>query len=83
MSFDPSANLQFVLNNGHTVPAIGLGTFQGDDGNAQVKDIVLAALQQGYRHIDAAMAYGNERQIGQAIRESGVPREELFVTTKL
>jgi diketogulonate reductase-like aldo/keto reductase len=48
-----------------------------------VKDAVKLALQLGYRHIDGAHAYGNEKQIGEAIKESGVPREELFVTSKL
>jgi diketogulonate reductase-like aldo/keto reductase len=75
--------LVFALHNGETVPAIGLGTFQGDFGNSKVKDVVLAALKKGYRHIDCATAYGNEVQVGQAIHESGIAREELFVTTKL
>lgn len=69
--------------NGIKVPAIGLGTFQSEDGNAGVKDAVLKALHKGYRHIDTATAYGNEKEVGQAIKESGLPREELFITTKL
>jgi len=73
----------FTLNNGRTVPAIGLGTFQGEVGNALVRDAVKVALQLGYRHIDGASAYGNEREIGEAIKESGIPREEIFVTSKL
>jgi alcohol dehydrogenase (NADP+) len=73
----------FTLNNGLRVPAVGLGTFQGNAGNSQVKDAVLTALRLGYRHIDGANAYGNEKDIGQAIRESGIPREEIFVTSKL
>ena len=73
----------FILNNGHTVPAIGLGTFQGEGGNSQVKDTVKLALQMGYRHIDGANAYGNEKEIGEAIKESGVSREDIFVTSKL
>lgn len=71
------------LNNGHNVPAIGLGTFQGDEGNSKVKDAVKMALQLGYRHIDGASAYGNEKEIGEAIKESGIPRHEIFVTSKL
>ncbi|MCJ1251591.1 hypothetical protein MMC30_008826 [Trapelia coarctata] len=75
--------MHFTLHNGQVIPAVGLGTFQGDEGNSQVKATVLAALKQGYRHIDTAAAYGNEREVGSAIKESGVPREELFITTKL
>jgi alcohol dehydrogenase (NADP+) len=48
-----------------------------------VKEAVKKALQLGYRHIDGAYAYGNEKEIGQAIKESGIPRHEVFVTTKL
>ncbi|KAL7934078.1 aldo-keto reductase [Trichoderma chlorosporum] len=73
----------FSLNNGLDIPAIGLGTFQGDEGNSKVKDAVKTALQLGYRHIDGASAYGNEKDIGEAIKESGVPRHEIFVTSKL
>jgi diketogulonate reductase-like aldo/keto reductase len=69
--------------NGVSLPAVGLGTFQGDDGNGHVKEIVLKALQKGYRHIDTAAAYGNEREVGEAIKESGIQRKEIFVTTKL
>ena len=75
---------QFIsLNNGEKVPAVGLGTFQGDAGNGVVKDAVKLALKLGYRHIDGASAYGNEKQIGEAIKESGIPREEIYVTSKL
>lgn len=73
----------FTLSNGHDVPAVGLGTFQGTEGNSKVKDTVLLALRLGYRHIDGARAYGNEKEIGEAIKESGIPREKIFVTTKL
>jgi alcohol dehydrogenase (NADP+) len=73
----------FVLNNGEKMPAIALGTFQSLDGNSRVKDIVKLALQVGYRHIDGANAYGNEREIGMGIKESGIPREEIYVTSKL
>jgi diketogulonate reductase-like aldo/keto reductase len=73
----------FRLHDGTSVTAVGLGTFQGDDGNSKVKAIVLNALRYGYRHIDTAAAYGNEEEIGYAIRESEVPREELYITTKM
>ncbi|GLA43364.1 hypothetical protein AnigIFM63309_001097 [Aspergillus niger] len=66
-----------------TFPAVGFGTFQGDAGNGSVKEAVLQALRCGYRHIDTATAYGNEREVGEAIKESGIPREEIIVTTKL
>ena len=72
----------FTIGGLH-IPAIGLGTFQSSDGNGNVKDAVLNALRLGYRHIDTASAYGNEKEVGEAIRESGVPREEIFLTTKL
>ncbi|VUC29168.1 unnamed protein product [Clonostachys rosea] len=74
---------EFRLNNGLSVPAVGLGTFQGNEGNSRVKEAVLLALKLGYRHIDGANAYGNERAIGEAIKESGIPRQEVFVTSKL
>jgi diketogulonate reductase-like aldo/keto reductase len=73
----------FTLNNGYKIPTVGLGTFQGDPDNSVVKNVVLTALRLGYRHIDGASAYGNEKEIGEAIKESRVPREEIFVTTKL
>ncbi|KAL7823709.1 aldo-keto reductase [Trichoderma gracile] len=73
----------FTLNNGQSLPAIGLGTFQGDKGNSKVKEAVKTALRLGYRHIDGASAYGNEKEIGEAIKESGIPRSEIFVTSKL
>lgn len=64
------------------IPKIGFGTWKLN--NLEVaKDCVLAALQAGYRHIDTAMGYGNEEAVGQAIKESGIPRDEIFITTKL
>ncbi|MCC2605077.1 aldo/keto reductase [Planctobacterium marinum] len=77
-------SIQF--NNGLTIPQIGFGTaaigqWQQDD--AYVKDVVLSAIEAGYRHIDTASVYGNERSVGQAIQESGIPREAFFVTTKV
>ena len=73
----------FHLENGITLPSVCLGTFQGNDGNEKVKDIVKAGVQLGYHHIDGATAYGNEKAIREAINESGISRDQLFVTTKL
>ncbi|SCG08233.1 MULTISPECIES: aldo/keto reductase [unclassified Streptomyces] len=70
-----------VLNNGVKIPQLGFGVFQVDD--AQTTDAVLAALDAGYRSIDTAAVYGNEKGVGRAIASSGVPRDELFITTKL
>ncbi|EHN00195.1 Gcy1p [Saccharomyces cerevisiae x Saccharomyces kudriavzevii VIN7] len=69
------------LNTGAQIPQVGLGTWQSKDNDAYKS--VLAALTDGYRHIDTAAIYRNEDQVGQAIRDSGVPREKIFVTTKL
>ncbi|KAH6678873.1 aldo-keto reductase [Plectosphaerella plurivora] len=74
---------RFTLSNGLQVPFVGLGTFQGDEGNGKVKDAVKLAIRLGYRHIDGASAYGNEKEIGEALNESGVTREELNITSKL
>lgn len=71
----------YRMNNGLLIPAIGFGTFDAD--GEELYQAVLSALQAGYRHIDTATYYGNEESIGRAIKDSGVPREELFVTTKL
>ncbi|MFJ2178635.1 aldo/keto reductase [Streptomyces sp. NPDC087851] len=70
-----------VLNNGVKIPQLGFGVFQVDD--AQTTDAVLTALETGYRSIDTAAVYGNEPGVGRALASSGVPRDELFVTTKL
>jgi diketogulonate reductase-like aldo/keto reductase len=70
------------LSSGFFMPLLGLGTWKMTDG-AETKDAVLEALRIGYRHIDTAKMYGNEKSVGEAVRESGVPREEIFVTTKL
>ena len=72
----------FMLNNGVEIPALGLGVFQAEPGQ-ETHDAVLHALETGYRHIDTARVYRNERAVGDALRESSVPRSELFVTTKL
>ncbi|KAG0994471.1 hypothetical protein G6F28_005705 [Rhizopus arrhizus] len=69
------------LNTGASIPALGLGTWQSKPN--EVYDAVLTAIQNGYRHIDTAFIYGNEKEVGQAIKDSKVPREELFITTKL
>ena len=71
---------QVTLNNGVGIPQVGLGVWQS--GGA-TKRAVLAAIQAGYRHIDTAAVYGNEAQVGAAIAESGIARDQLFVTTKL
>jgi diketogulonate reductase-like aldo/keto reductase len=70
-----------VLADGNEIPLLGLGVWQVPDGR-ECEDAVRAALEAGYRHIDTAQAYGNERSVGRALRDSGVPREEVFVTTK-
>jgi 2,5-diketo-D-gluconate reductase A len=70
-----------VLADGNEMPMLGLGVWQVPDGPECV-DAVRWALELGYRHIDTAQAYGNEESVGRALRESGVPREEVFVTTK-
>ncbi|RAH96777.1 2,5-diketo-D-gluconic acid reductase [Acuticoccus sediminis] len=71
----------YTLPNGVDIPKLGLGTWMIDDG--VVAKAVRAAVEIGYRHIDTAQAYGNERGVGEAVRGCGVPRESLFVTTKL
>ncbi len=71
------------LNNGVKMPQFGLGTFMLDDKNGEAYNAVLTALKSGYRHIDTAHAYGNERSVGRAIKDSGIPREEIWVTSKL
>lgn len=71
-----------TLNNGVKMPWLGLGVYEVRDGR-EVEQSVLTALQAGYRSLDTAEAYYNEEGVGMAIRKSGVPREELFVTTKV
>lgn len=70
-----------TLNTGRTIPQLGFGVFQIDP--ADTVAAVTTALEIGYRHIDTAEMYGNEREVGEAIRRSGIPREEIFVTSKL
>ncbi|RSX54289.1 glyoxal reductase [Bifidobacterium goeldii] len=71
-----------MLNNGTVIPQVGLGVFQTPDGETTA-NAVEAALTAGYRHVDTAMIYGNERSVGEGIRRSGVPRGDMFLTTKL
>ena len=70
-----------ALNNGVEIPQLGFGVFQIKP--AETVEATVAALEVGYRHIDTAEMYGNEKEVGEAIRRSGVPREEVFVTSKL
>lgn len=70
-----------ALADGHSMPMLGFGVWQVDNGR-ECYDAVRWALDAGYRHIDTAQAYGNEESVGQALRDSGVPRNEVFVTTK-
>ena len=72
----------FTLANGVKIPAIGFGTWQVPPGDIAYNS-VKEALKAGYRHIDTAQAYGNEASVGQAIRDSGIDRSEIFVTSKL
>ncbi|KAG0166757.1 hypothetical protein DFQ28_001141 [Apophysomyces sp. BC1034] len=71
------------LNSGYELPAIGYGTFGGHDAPEKVYHACRVALKEGYRHFDTAYLYETEEALGTAIRESGVPRNELFITTKL
>ena len=75
-------NKTLTLNNGVKIPQLGLGTWFIDDDD-KVAEAVKAAVKLGYRHIDTAQAYGNERGVGEGIRTCGIPREELFVVSKV
>jgi diketogulonate reductase-like aldo/keto reductase len=70
-----------ALADGSEIPTLGLGVWQVPDG-PECENAVRWALEVGYRHIDTAQAYGNEESVGRALRDSGVPREEVFITTK-
>lgn len=72
----------YILNNGVKIPCIGYGTFKTPNGGAVV-DSVVNAVKAGYRHVDTAHRYDNEEGVGEGIRKCGVPREELFITSKL
>lgn len=74
-------NKVLKLSNGVEVPQLALGTWLIDDADAA--DAVSAAFKMGYRHIDTAQAYGNERGVGEGIRKSGIAREEIFITSKV
>ena len=73
---------EYLLNNGVGIPVLGFGTWKAQDGE-EAYQATLAALKAGYRHIDTAAIYKNEESVGRAIKDSGIPREELFITTKL
>ncbi|MFB8611753.1 aldo/keto reductase [Enterococcus gallinarum] len=72
----------YTLSNNVSIPELGFGTWQTPNGGVAVS-AVKKALEVGYRHIDTAQGYKNEDSVGQAIKESGIPREEIFLTTKL
>ncbi|WP_291046239.1 aldo/keto reductase [Herbiconiux sp.] len=78
----PALTDTYTLSNGVEIPKIGFGTWQIPDG-PETYDSVAAALEAGYRHIDTARAYDNEKSVGRAICDSGIPRDQIFVTTKL
>lgn len=73
---------KFTLSNGLQMPKVGFGTWQITD-DAEAYDATSSALACGYRHIDTARVYGNEDSVGRAVRDSGIPRPEIFVTSKL
>ncbi|MEV1132370.1 aldo/keto reductase [Agromyces sp. NPDC049794] len=79
MTQPPVPRLQ--LNDGYSIPQLGFGVFRVDP--RETERIVTDALEVGYRHLDTARIYGNEEGVGRAIADSGIPREELYVTTKL
>ena len=70
----------FMLANGVEIPAVGFGTYKAAEKN---EEIIKEAIAQGSRHLDTAAFYDNEREVGKAIRESGVDRKEFFITSKL
>ena len=71
-----------ALSNGVNIPLVGLGVFKLEEGE-EVSNSVLWALEAGYRSVDTAKVYGNERGVGKAIKQSGIPRDQLFLTTKV
>jgi diketogulonate reductase-like aldo/keto reductase len=77
----PGPSRTRALADGNEIPLVGLGVWQVPNGRECV-DAVRWALELGYRHIDTAQAYGNEESVGEGLRESGVPRDEVFITTK-
>ncbi|TPX12497.1 uncharacterized protein E0L32_006909 [Thyridium curvatum] len=81
MASTQNTSKTFKLNTGASIPAVGLGTWQSQPN--EVKNAVEWALAKGYRHIDTALAYGNEAEVGAGIKASGVPRDQIWLTTKL
>lgn len=81
LSANSLSRRKYILNTGDKIPAIGLGTWQSKPH--EVTAAVITALQAGYRHIDTAAAYGNEHEVGMGIVASGVPRDQVWITTKL
>jgi diketogulonate reductase-like aldo/keto reductase len=79
-SFDGSVSVQ-TLADGHVIPSLALGVWQTPDGR-ECEDAVRWALELGYRHIDTAQGYGNEASVGEGLRQSGVDRDHVFITTK-
>lgn len=73
---------KMTLNDGNQIPVVGFGVFMIPD-NGPTYDAVLQALKAGYRHIDTAAAYFNEEDVGRAVKDSGIPREDIFITSKL
>ncbi|EST07709.1 NADP-dependent oxidoreductase domain protein [Kalmanozyma brasiliensis GHG001] len=76
----------FTLNTGAKIPSVGMGCWQGQPGagkDNELVDALVKAINVGYRHLDTATGYANEREVGEAIRKSGVPRSDIFLTTKL
>ena len=76
-----SAQTTRVLGDGSAIPVLGLGVWQTPNG-PETENAVRWALEAGYRHVDTAQAYGNEESVGKAVRDSGIPREDVFITTK-
>jgi len=81
MTFSVEQNPLFALNNGQSIPQLGLGVYKVTQDIAD--SLVVKAIETGYRRIDTAALYDNELEVGAGIRKSGLPREELFVTTKI
>ncbi|OUQ79895.1 2,5-diketo-D-gluconic acid reductase [Massilimicrobiota sp. An105] len=73
---------KMILNDGNQIPVVGFGVFMISN-NGATYDAVLQALKAGYRHIDTAAAYFNEEDVGRAVKDSGIPREDIFITSKL
>jgi len=70
------------LNDGHSIPQVGLGLWQNTN-KEDFTHVITSALEAGYRHFDTAQAYGNERLLGDALKQSSIPRSEIFITTKI